>query len=193
MASPGYAQRADLGDLMARVALGDQAAFKQMYQQTCDRLFSLALQVVKRQSTAEEVLQDAFVTVWNQAKSYSAAKGQPMTWLMTIVRNRAIDLVRAQKDEVSLTRIDRDSGEEIELEIPDDDADPAKVLESIASDARVRDCLSGLDAKQRQGIALAFYHGLSHSELAEHMKEPLGTVKAWIRRGLDRLRNCLEL
>ena len=178
---------------MARVALRDQAAFRQVYQQTCDRLFSLALQVVRRQSTAEEVLQDAFVTVWNHAQSYSAAKGQPMTWLMTIVRNRAIDLVRAQRNEVSLTRVDSDTGEEVEMDFPDPDADPAKVLETLDSNARIRDCLSGLDPKQRQGIALAFFHGLSHSELAEHMKEPLGTVKAWIRRGLDRLRTCLEL
>ena len=193
MAAPGFSKRADLGDLLARVALQDQSAFRQLYQQTCDRLFSLALQVVRRQSTAEEVLQDAFVTVWNQAKAYSAAKGQPMTWLMTIVRNRSIDLVRAQRDEVSLTRIDHESGEELEIDIVDDNADPMKLLESISSDARVKDCLNSLDAKQRQGITLAFYHGLSHSELAAHLKEPLGTVKAWVRRGLDRLRTCLEV
>lgn len=193
MSAPGYSQRQDLGDLLARVALQDQAAFRQLYRQTCDRLFSLALSVVRRHQAAEEVVQDAFVTVWNQAGSYSGAKGQPMTWLMTIVRNRAIDLVRARKDEVSLTRVDAESGEETEMDLPDEAADPLKILETSAEGRQLAACLEGLDAKQRQGLALAYFHGLSHSELAEHLGEPLGTVKAWVRRGLDKLRNCLGL
>ena len=176
--------------LMARVALGDQAAFARLYQETSAHLYGVAVRILKDGAAAEEVLQEAFVNVWHHAGSYEAAKSQPMTWLAAIVRNRCLDQLRRRElDTVTMTA-DDDDGKEFDL--PSGDPTPVEMLLAGAEAQSVRDCVDGLDAGPKQAIALAFYQGLSHAELADHMRQPLGTVKSWVRRGLERLKACLD-
>jgi RNA polymerase sigma-70 factor (ECF subfamily) len=131
-------------------------------------------------------LQDSFVAIWNHAAEYSRARSAPVTWMAAIVRNRSLDLVRRRAREVE------DVDEALAGALVDESAAPAADLERRAGEHAVRECLGELEPDQRQSIALAFYHGLSHSELAGHLRRPLGTVKTHIRRGLARLRDCLE-
>jgi RNA polymerase sigma-70 factor (ECF subfamily) len=180
----------DLSTLLSRVALHDRAAFKRVYELTSAHLFGVALRILNRREAAEDTLQEAYVNVWNAAGSYSAAVAQPMTWLISIVRNKALDRLRGQqrRAEESLSAND-DEGEE--RDIVDERPDPLGLLTQAADALRIRDCMGTLDATHRQCLALAYYHGMSHSEVAEHIGSPLGSVKAWVRRGLERLKKCL--
>jgi RNA polymerase sigma-70 factor (ECF subfamily) len=184
----------DLAQLMARVALGNHAAFKQLYDSTVRCLLAIIVRLLRDPAWAEEVLQEVYVSVWNSARDYSPAKAQPMTWLMTIARNRALDALRSTAGERE--RIVRPSGVDDDEGDPPDAIDPGagpleRLLEAIDAQ-RLKHCLQRLEAAQRQAIALAFYDGLTHAELATHLRQPLGTVKAWVRRGLERLRPCLQ-
>jgi RNA polymerase sigma-70 factor (ECF subfamily) len=181
---------ARLAALLAKVALGDQAAFSALYRQTSSHLYGVAVRILREGAAAEEVLQEAFVSVWHHAGSYEAAKSQPLTWLSTIVRNRCLDQLRRRElDTVTMT-IDDEDGKEFDL--PSGDPTPVEMLLAGAAAQSVRDCVDALDAGQKQAIALAFYQGLSHAELADHLRQPLGTVKSWVRRGLERLKSCLD-
>ena len=176
--------------LLSRVAMGDQNAFAEFYDLTASHLYGVAVRILKDAAAAEEILQEAYVNVWHHAGSYEVAKSQPMTWLTSIVRNRCLDQLRRREiDTVTLTSDDDDAPE---YDVPDDDMTPAEMLLAGAEARSVRDCVDALDAGPKQAIALAFYHGLSHSELASHMRQPLGTVKSWVRRALERLKDCLE-
>ena len=176
--------------LMARVALGDQAAFARLYQETSAHLYGVAVRILKDGAAAEEVLQEAFVNVWHHAGSYEAAKSQPTTWLAAIVRNRCLDQLRRRElDTVTMTA-DDDDGREFDL--PSGDPTPVEMFVAGADAQSVRTCVDALEAGQKQAIALAFYQGLSHAELADHLRQPLGTVKSWVRRGLERLKACLD-
>jgi RNA polymerase sigma factor (sigma-70 family) len=181
---------ARLAALLARVAMADQRAFEALYGQTSAHLYAVALRIVRDPSAAEEILQEAYVSVWHHAGSYDAARSQPITWLVSIVRNRCLDHLRRREiDTVSLTTEDEDAPP---LDVPDEGPTPAELLLRGAEAHSVRDCVETLEAGQRQAIALAFFQGLSHAELAAHMKEPLGTIKSWVRRGLERLKRCLD-
>jgi RNA polymerase sigma-70 factor, ECF subfamily len=190
----GEAQR-DIGHLLARVALRDQAAFKQLYDATVRCLLAIAGRLLRDAAWSEEVVQEAYVAIWNSAPNYSPLKAQPMTWLMTITRNKAMDALRSTTTErETLVRVDagEDDEENPLSSVGDEAAGPLQQLIDRIDAARLRHCLQALDAVQRQAIALAFYDGLTHSELAEHLRQPLGTVKAWVRRGLERLKPCLK-
>ena len=179
--------------LLGRTAARDHAAFKELYDLTSAHLFGVALRIVNRRERAEEVLQEAYVNVWNQAGSYAAGLSAPMTWLTSVVRNKALDWLRNLKraDESTVVLID-ETGENYLDQMADPRADPQELLSQATDGLRLRHCLGTLDATQRQSLALAYYDGLSHSELAAHLNAPLGTVKAWVRRGLDKLKQCLE-
>jgi RNA polymerase sigma-70 factor (ECF subfamily) len=177
----------ELAGLLEASARRDRQAFGRLYSLTSAKLFGVALRILRREDWAEEVLQECYVSIWTHAPDYRPALAAPMTWMTSIVRNRCLDWLRRPR-----------------LEVPDEDDAIAGATESDApgplaeleraKDARaVAHCLKTLEAKQRQAIALAFYDGLSHSELAAHLREPLGTVKTWVRRGLLRLKDCLEL
>jgi RNA polymerase sigma-70 factor, ECF subfamily len=184
----------EIGQLLARVALRDQAAFKQLYDATVRCLLAIAVRLLRDEAWAEEVVQEAYVGIWNSAPNYSPLKAQPMTWLMTIARNKAMDALRSTTGErETLVRIapTEDDEDDPLAAVRDEAAGPLQRLVDRIDAARLRHCLQTLDAAQRQAIALAFYDGLTHSELAEHMRQPLGTVKAWVRRGLERLKPCL--
>jgi RNA polymerase sigma-70 factor (ECF subfamily) len=185
------ARNARLAELIARVALADQRAFAELYRLTSSHLFSVALRIVRERGIAEELLQEAYVNVWHHAGTYAADRALPSTWLTAIVRNRCLDHVRKRDlDTVSMTRDADDDAPELSL--PDGGPGPAEMLLAGADAHAIRECVERLEGASRQAIALAFFQGLSHSELAQHLAQPLGTVKSWIRRGLERLKGCLE-
>jgi RNA polymerase sigma-70 factor (ECF subfamily) len=183
-------RNARLSALLARVALADQRAFEEVYRLTGAHLYAVVLRIVRDRSIAEEILQEAYVNVWHHAGTYDAARSQPFTWLTSIVRNRALDLKRRR--EIDTIAFDNGDDDAPEMEYPSDGPTPVEMLLSAADSRSVRDCVETLEAGSRQAIALAFFHGLSHGELAAHLREPLGTVKSWVRRGLDKLRRCLD-
>jgi RNA polymerase sigma-70 factor, ECF subfamily len=184
-----------LAVLMSRVALRDHAAFKQLYDLTVCCLLGITMRMLRDRSWAEEVVQEVYVSVWHTAPSYSPHKAQPITWLMAVARNKALDALRSSRAdrEHCVRPTGRDDDDEADLlESADACAGPLEQLEQAADTQQLRFCLQCLEPPQRQAIALAFYDGLTHAELALHMKQPLGTVKAWVRRGLDRIKRCLE-
>ena len=176
-----------LAGLLAQCALKNQRAFAELYQLTSAKLYGVALRILRRQDWAEEVLQECYVNVWNHAGDYAAARSAPLTWMTSIVRNRCLDWLRRPRTETT--------GEEYDIAVEawqDDAPGPMEQLMAATEAAALARCLQQLEAKQRQSIMLAFFNGLSHSELANHMKQPLGTVKTWVRRGLERLKGCLS-
>jgi RNA polymerase sigma-70 factor (ECF subfamily) len=182
----GAPEADELARLLERASLGDRAAFAALYRATSAKLFAVSLRIVRERQLAEEVLQDSYIAIWNHAAEYARAKSAPGTWMAAIVRNRSLDLLRRGSREVE------DVDEKLAGLLVDESAAPAADLERRAGEHAVRECLGELEPDQRQSIALAFFHGLSHSELAGHLRRPLGTVKTHIRRGLARLRDCLE-
>jgi RNA polymerase sigma-70 factor (ECF subfamily) len=186
----------DLADLLARVALGNHAAFKQLYEATVRCLLAIIVRLLRDPAWAEEVVQEVYVAVWKSASSYSSLKAQPMTWLMTIARNKAMDALRStasDREHMVRPRVSNDEDDPTgPPDMPDERGSALERLVQAIDAERLRRCLQRLEPAQRQAIALAFYDGLTHSELAAHMREPLGTVKAWVRRGLERLKPCLQ-
>ena len=188
--SPAADRIGRLAALVARVAMADQQAFADLYRQTSSHLYGVALRILREPAMAEEILQEAYVSVWHHAGTYVAAKSQPLTWLTSIVRNRCLDQLRRRDiDTVTLTP---ESDDEPAFDPPAGDPSPMELLLAGAEAQSVRDCVEALDAGPKQAIALAFFQGLSHAELAAQMREPLGTVKSWVRRGLERLKRCLD-
>jgi len=176
-----------LAELLSQCGLKNQLAFKELYDLTSSKLFGVALRILRRQDWAEEALQESYVNIWNHAADYAVSKSAPLTWMTSIVRNRCLDWLRRPQQEAT--------GDEYEIAVEAwQDENPGPVDQLIASGdaAALARCLQELDGRQRQSIMLAFFHGMSHAEVAGHMKQPLGTVKTWVRRGLERLKGCLE-
>lgn len=176
-----------LSDLLSRCALRDQHAFSQLYRHSSAKLFAVAVRITRRRDWAEEVLQESFVNIWNHASGYNPAKSAPMTWMTAIVRNRALDLLRRPRELEP-----GEDHEELLASIPDESPGPEELLKQAVTAGALADCMKQLTSEQQKSITLAFFYGLSHGELAQQMQKPLGTVKTWIRRGLDRLKDCLD-
>jgi RNA polymerase sigma-70 factor (ECF subfamily) len=192
----------DLARLLARTGLGDRAAFAALYDRTSAHLFAVVLRINRDRAQAEDILQEVFVKVWRAAQTFDAAQSQPLTWLTSIARNRAIDSLRRQQTQPQIksfaanesggTGADAPDDKDFYDTVADDAAGPMELL-SQASEARaLSQCMQVLNAQQRQCVALAFYDGLSHAEVAEQLCQPLGTVKSWVRRGLLALKSCLQ-
>ena len=182
-----------LQDLLAAAARGDHSAFAEVYDRTHAHLFGVALRILGAHQSAEDVLQEAFINIWKNAAAYRSNVGgqeiQPMTWLIAIVRNKALDALRSRTRR-NETGWDEEQGEAASAQAM---APSAMELFSTATQAmRIEGCMGGLDGTHRQSLALAYYQGLSHSEVAAQMGAPLGSVKAWIRRGLEKLKDCLK-
>ena len=175
-----------LANLLAQAGLGNRAAFADLYEATKSKLFAVSLRIVRERHIAEEVLQDSFVNIWNNATKYAVAQSAPMTWMTAIVRNRSLDIVRRPFLEV------QDEDDFFATNMEDERPGPEHLLEARRDQVKIERCMKGLDGEQQQTISLAFFQGLSHSEVASHLGKPLGTVKTHIRRGLLKLKGCLE-
>ncbi len=185
---------------MVRVAALDRTAFDELYRATSAALFGVVLRINGDRGCAEEVLQEVYITAWRQASSYDGAQGKVMTWLTTIARHRAIDSLRRKSAQpVTISRFGAladEAGGEDELDLLDGMSSPERSPLELLDDANrahaLERCMANLSGEQRSSLALAYYQGLSHAEVAEHMHQPLGTVKSWVRRGLQSLRGCLD-
>ncbi len=187
----------EIRSLLLRSAARDEGsaeAFKRLYKTCAPTLLGIAQRIVHRRELAEEVLHDGFTKIWSSAASFDPLGSQPVAWMAAIVRNRAID-VRASHD---VSRVDSyhaslDADPEGTLDRLFDWSESAEEQEDQRRAAAwLKDCLSRLGAAERQSLVLAFEHGLSHGELAAHLRKPLGTVKSWLRRGMRSLRSCVE-
>lgn len=176
-----------LAALLVRCADGDKSAMEVLYRSTSAKLYGIALALLKREDLAEDVMQEAFIKIWNRAASYDSSKGAPMTWMSSIVRNRALDMLRSVPIHMEMIS---EPYEDVDLPEPVNDT-PAIATLDLGSEV-LRDCFGQLQETQRRSILLAYYYGHTHGELAELLGTPLGTVKAWIRRGMERLRECLD-
>lgn len=183
------ADRERLGALLARVARADQRALAELYDLTSPVLYGLLMRMLRRPEWAQEALQDSYLRVWQRAETYDVAKGEPIGWLLGVARYRALDLLRSRRgdDLEAADPVSPVAADLAGLEIgPEDRAVEREGLE------RLLRCMRGLTEVQRKSVLLAYYEGYSHTELSQALDAPLGTVKAWIRRGLARLRECLE-
>ena len=186
----------ELSRLLSRVALGDRVSFSTLYKLTSAHLLGVILRINTDRAQAEDLLQEVYVKVWNAAGSFDAQRAQAMTWLTSIARHRAIDSLRRRQTEPQWVTVKPRAGEEDDDDMLDQmasqDDGPMDLLGQAVQAQAVRLCLKGLSGDQQQTLALAFYQGLSHAEVAEHLSQPLGSVKSWARRGLQALRSCLE-
>lgn len=182
------ARRETLIAAIEQVARGDRAALKLVYDMTSAKLFGVIVRIMHDRELAEDVLQDVYIKIWNRAGRYDASRASPISWLCVIARNAAIDGARRQHRGDYLTGHE----EAVVLEEVEDDAVPADELLCHAEDhERMRRCIEALQDDHRRSIRMAFFDGLSHSELADRIGVPLGTMKSWIRRGLASLKGCL--
>jgi RNA polymerase sigma-70 factor (ECF subfamily) len=186
----------DLARLLARTGLGDRAAFATLYERTSPHLFTVVLRIQRDRAQAEDILQEVYVNVWRAARSFDAAHSQPLTWLTAIARNRAIDSLRRVQTRPQVHSGLGDLADDGEDDVYDTVADPGPgplELLSAASETRALErCMQALSSLQRQSLALAFFQGLSHAEVAEQLRQPLGSVKSWVRRALLALKDCLQ-
>ncbi len=174
----------ELAPLMHAVAAGDRNALADLYGRTSGKLYGICIRLLGSEPEAEDVLQDVYLTVWNKAGSFDRDKASPITWLAVLARNKSIDRLRRQR--APTTTLD---------DAPDLADDAPSVLEVLEQDEdrrRLNSCLDELEEQQRASIRAAFLDGATYPQLAEREQVPLGTMKSWIRRGLIRLRGCLE-
>lgn len=175
----------NLKALLAATAKGDEAAFHRLYQATSGKLFGVAVRILKRHDLAEDAVQDSYLRIWDGAGGYKPESGTPLGWMVTITRNRSIDLLRKRAE----SQLDDDLGETIKDEnVPD----PFSQTAQSAALRSFLNCLKKLDGKSQNCLLLAYYHGYTHEEIAERISSPVGTVKSRIRRGLARIRECLS-
>ncbi len=176
-------------ELLRRVALGDRQSFEELYDRFSGVLFSTAYRVLNNQEAAEDVLQDVFIQIWEKAPLYDPARGKPMTWATTLTRNKAIDRLRSTQRR---SRLQDDVQRESETSGQFDDRSSFDAVASGERGRLVRDAIRKLSKDQREAIELAFFSSLTQSEIAERLGEPLGTIKARIRRGMMKLRDVLS-
>lgn len=182
--STGIALRVS-AELMHRIGRRDQSAFRELYDATASHLFAVALRIVRQRELAEDVLQESFVSIWDRAPDYDPVRGSPMSWLVTIVRHRAIDTLRRLG-----ARPEGSSAGDEALAFMVSGSDTA--ADRGAERRALERCLGELDEQPRQVVIYAYAFGYTHEELAARFKAPLGTIKSWIRRSLDRLKLCLD-
>ncbi len=175
----------EISALLARIAAGDRQAFRQLYAATSAKLYGVVLRIVKRRDITDEVLQEVYVRIWNNARSFDASRASPITWMATIARNRALDEVRKVRP-VSLE--ERPEAQEV--------SDPQPLaserMELAEEHKRLLDCLGTLDPQRREIVKLAYLEGRSREELGEMFGAPVATIKTWLHRSLKQLKGCLS-
>jgi RNA polymerase sigma-70 factor (ECF subfamily) len=176
---------AELEALLARCAAGDRAALETLYARVAPLLLAVLVRMLRRRDLAEDALQDVFVSVWQRARQFDPIRGRPLAWLISMARYRAIDLQRAARPAVALS-----DASALEPQLQSEG--PLNGSEMLGTGALLWRCLEQIAAPQRHCLMLAYHEGLTHSEIARAVNEPLGTVKSWVRRSLLALRKCLE-
>ncbi len=175
----------DHDQLLARVAKGDQTALAELFQLEGGRLLAIARRIVRRSDLAEEVVQESFVAIWQRASQFDSARGSAMAWVITIVRNRALNVLRDGG------RMEYHDGETLAA-LGDRMGDSLTAFDVLAERDALKICLGQLDEHKRRAILLCYVTGMSHGEVAATLEAPLGSVKAWIRRGTIALQECLS-
>ena len=169
----------DLADLLVRVSAGDRIAFQTVYERTSAKLYGVVLRIVRGREVADEVLQDAYLRIWQNASSYVPSSGRPMTWMIAIARYAAIDVVRKRVSESQYAPMD----------VPEPSHDPER---QIVVQDQLGHCLGRLAAPHLECVVLAYCNGYSREELARHFSAQVPTIKTWLHRALNALRACLE-
>ncbi len=177
--------RAQLSALISQAADGDRQAFQDIYNLTSAKLFGVCLRILNDRQAAEDALQDVYVKVWRNAGRFNAQRASPITWLATIARNTAIDRKRSGGSRVMVS-------EDAIRNMAGDEQSALERLEKQEGADILNKCLDSLEARQRNVIRTAFFEGHSYNELAQQLGTPLGTVKSWVRRGLKRLKDCMD-
>ncbi|NJM44367.1 MAG: RNA polymerase sigma factor [Brachymonas sp.] len=189
-----------LQQLLLATGRGDHKSFARVYECTSSHLFGVALRMLGNEAAAQDVLQESYVNIWKNASQYRPTFGgqslSPMTWLIAIVRNKSLDALRQtkrRKEDELITEDDAQDRAPTLLAGSNEDAAPSalQALSEATEQMHIAACMGSLPAAQRQSLALCYYQGLSHAEAAEQMGSPLGSVKAWVRRGLAQLKSCL--
>ena len=175
---------AELVWLIAAVAKGDEAAFERLYAATRAKLFGVVLRILRRQDLAEEVIQEAYVKIWNSAGQFNPGVASPITWMVTIARNRAIDLIR-KRTEASI------EDEPEAMEVAGDNPNPLARRELTEDLKRMLACMGKLDSERQRLVLLAYYGGWSREQLSVKFDKPVNTIKTWLRRSLAEIRECL--
>lgn len=175
---------ADLTAFLAATARGDRAAFEQLYTATRAKLYGVVLRILKRHDLADEVMQETYLRIWGSAASFDPSRASPITWMVTIARNRAIDLVR-KRSEASIEE------EPEAMDVAADVPSPLAARELSEDLKRLMNCIGALDADRKQMVLLAYYNGLSREQLAAKFEKPVNTIKTWLRRSLIEIRECL--
>jgi len=175
---------AELVWLLAGVAKGDQAAFERLYAATRAKLYGVVLRILRRQDLADEVMQETFVKIWTSAAQFDPALSSPITWMVAIARNRAIDIVR-KKSEISIEE------EPEAMEVAGESPDPMAKRAMTEDLRKLLGCIGKLESERQRMILLAYYHGWSREQLAVKLDKPVNTIKTWLRRSLIEIRECI--
>src|SRR6185437_8616283 len=175
---------ADIADLIARTALRDRAAFRDLYGRTSAKLYGVTLRILKDRAEAEEALQEVYVKIWQRADRYVPGGFSPISWLVAVARNHALDVLRARKP--------RSDDIDLALGVADAGPDPEQAAANRGERARIDDCLGRLDADKADAVRGAYLDGFSYEELATRHEVPLNTMRTWLRRSLMKLRECLS-
>ena len=174
---------ADIADLIARCALRDRAAFRDLYGRTSAKLYGVTLRILKDRSEAEEALQEVYVKIWQRADRYVPGGYSPISWLVAVARNHSLDVLRARKpqsDDIDLA-----------LDVADAGPNPEQAAVHSGERSRIDNCLGQLDVEKADAVRGAYLDGFSYEELATRYKVPLNTMRTWLRRSLIKLRECL--
>ncbi len=174
-------------ELLYLCAKGDQQAFTRLYEETSGKLLATGIRILGTRQAAEDVLQESFVKIWQKSHSFDGSKASSMTWMTTIARNRSLDVLRSLKCRPQESDIEYEG-----VDFATEDLAPEDRVGLSVMTNRVVNCLDELKDQQKESVLMAYYYGQTHEEIAQELGAPLGTVKAWIRRGVERLRKCLE-
>jgi RNA polymerase sigma-70 factor (ECF subfamily) len=175
---------ADIADMIARCALRDRQAFRELYARTSAKLYGVTLRILRDRSEAEEALQEVYVKIWQRADRFVPGGYSPISWLVAVARNHSLDVLRARKpqsDDIDMA-----------LDVADASPDPEQAEANRGERARIDGCLDQLDADKAEAVRGAYLDGYSYEELSERHKVPLNTMRTWLRRSLLKLRECLS-
>lgn len=174
----------DLAELIGKIAKGCESALTKFYDLTISRVYGLALKILTKNHDADEVALDVFKQIWNKAGDYTPERGTPSAWLITLTRSRAIDRIRTD----SKRKLKEDT---LDYKVPPSDSSAEEKADIREKRDLIESALSGLSPGQRKSIELAYYYGLTQTEISDMMNEPLGTVKSWMRAGMSKLRSTI--